>query len=257
MSTPSDDAAPSSLPDAAAHGDPIEVLWISDDADSPDAIGSRLRSDSGVDVRSRPPSTGALAAVDDVDCVVADEATLADGRALLAAVRERAPRVPVLLVAADPADDRLAAVRKDDWSEHAPAIDPAGVVDRVRRLVGHERDAALAGRALTALELVPDGTAIAAPDGSLAFADPAFARQFGIAPEALSGVDWRDLFTDAEIDRLEADAFPSLGDGWHWVGACEGRREDGETFTTRTRIAELDDGSLVFIVQCGTGSTRD
>ncbi|WP_226011292.1 PAS domain-containing protein [Halomicrobium salinisoli] len=257
MSTPSDDASPPSPPDADALGDPIDVLWVGDDADSPDAVESRLRSADGVDVRSRPPSSGALAALDEVDCVVAADATLADGRDLLTAVRERAPRVPVLLVAADPADDRRAAVREDDWSEHAAGTDPEGVVDRVRRLVGHERDAALAGRALAALELVPDGTAIASPDGTVAFADPAFARQFGVAPGDLSGVDWRELFTEAEIDRLESDALPSLGDGWHWVGACEGRRGDGGTFTTRTRIAELEDGSLVFIVQCGTGSTRN
>ncbi len=257
MSTPSDDASPPSLPDADELDDSVEVLYVGGDAESIDAVESRLRSADGVDVRSRPQSTEALSAVDEADCVVAADATLVDGRDLLAAVRERAPRVPVVLVAADPTDDRRAAVREDDWSEHVPRTGPGGVVDCVRRLVDHERDATLAGRALAALELVPDGTAIAAPDGTVAFADPAFARQFGVASDALPGSDWRDLFTDAEIDRLESDAFPSLGDGWHWVGACEGRRADGETFTTRTRIAELDDGSLVFIVQCGTQSTRN
>lgn len=96
---------------------------------------------------------------------------------------------------------------------------------------------------------VPEGIAVAGPEGDVEAVDRAFASRFGYDREQLVGAPWRDLLADGEVERLESTAIPAAEDGWRWVGSCVGRRSDGERIAVRVRIAGIDDGSLTFAVR--------
>ena len=230
---------------------PVAVLGVAADTETGERLRARLGGDDRIRVEAVSTPNVAPSHVDAVDCVVSEgdvaAAALLD---LLATVRERDATLPFVLLATDPPRPVVDALGEAHWAEH---LRPTSDVERsdpvhrrIRSLVGYRRVTALARRALAALRQGSDAVAIVGPDDAVEFVNPLFARQFGATPEELVGREWRDLFTDGEVERLETDAFPSLADGWRWVGVCVGRRDDGESFTRRTRIDALDDGGLVF-----------
>lgn len=231
--------------DAAALAEPITVLHVDADDAEREAVHSAL-SDDDFEVRTEERDGDALGRLDGVDCVVA-----APGAGLLATVRDRYATLPVVLFVADLPEPTAEAVRGDDWAavfrrdgDRVRSL----LAGRVRRLVGHRRTTTVAGRALTALETSGDGVALVDADGTVQFANKAFASRFDRTVDDLSGGDWRDCFPADEVDRLERTALDSVAQGWLWTGTCRGRRPDGETFTARTRITGLSDGGLVFVL---------
>jgi PAS domain S-box-containing protein len=130
---------------------------------------------------------------------------------------------------------------------HVARLDGRGDVD-------HRRASTLVRRALSALELSREATAIAGTDGTFEVVNRPFGTRFGYDRGALLGRHWTAVFTDSEVERLRSTALPTTEGGWRWTGRCDGRRADGETVTVRTAIARLDDGTLAFTVRDGDRS---
>jgi PAS domain-containing protein len=238
-------------------GDPvtasIAVLAVADDADSRDSLRARLDAVDDVCLETVTTPTAAPAHVDAVDCVVVDD-SLSDEQlgTLLTAVRRREPTLPFVYVASHPDGSVLADLPAAPWTDCLRPPNDAGLTgllaSRIHALVGYQRTVTVANRALAALEQTSDATAVVGPDGTVEFADRLFARHLDATPAGLTGEDWQSLYPDAEVDRLESDVFPTLDDGWRWVGDCEMYWNDDATVVARTRIDALDDGSMVVTV---------
>jgi len=243
------DRLPGEGPSAAT----ISVLGVAADPEAGDPLDARLAGDERISVATVTTPAAVPAHVDAADCVVLGPGLSEDDYLeLLGTIRERNQAVPVVLLAPDSSRAVRDALGELEWGD---LIRPATtrcererLANRIRALVGYRRATALARRSLAALAHGSDAVAIVAPDGTVEYVNPLFARQFGATPPEFVGRPWRALFPDAEVDRLEENAFPSLADGWRWIGDCELRRADDTTFTAQTRIDALDDDSLVFTV---------
>ena len=130
----------------------------------------------------------------------------------------------------------------------------AELVDRDdggRRLVGiatditdrKERDAEIELQS-AAMEVAMDGIAILDGD-EYVYMNQAHADVFEYDPEELLGREWRDLYGDAEIDRLDAEVFPKLADTGSWRGETTGRKRDGTPVQQDLGLALLDSGELI------------
>lgn len=237
-----------SVPTPRSITDPASVLCVGADSDVRALAADAIRDDDRLAVRTAAPDD-ALARVADADCVVSETALPdRDVGEFLAAVRDRDDAVPFLAVGDAPDAETLRTVLDREWTD---VVDvgvgetPRLLTRRVRRLVGHRRTAALASRSLAAVDTAADGIGIVAPDGTVEFANRPYATRFGYEASALPGTDWRSLYTDDAVDRLESAALPTVSDGWRWSGNCTGHRADGATFETRMDLVGLDDGSLV------------
>lgn len=236
------------LSDGGPASDVLTVLRVVADTDH---RTTPLDHHDGVSVETVAPPEAVPRHLGAADCVVSDGYTSTEALAdLLATVREHDPRLPFVLVAADPSQTILDTLLDAPWTDcsgHAGDDPAAGLlVHRLQTLVDRRRLTEVARRSLAALEQGTEAVAIVDPDGTVAFANQLFARQFRASPSELVGRDWRELYVDDEVDRLESDALPSLADGWRWMGDCEARREDATTFRTQTRVDALEDDSLMF-----------
>jgi len=120
-----------------------------------------------------------------------------------------------------------------------------------RRLVGiatdvtdrKKRDAEIELQS-AAMEVALGGIAILDGD-EYAYMNQAHADVFDYDPEELLSRKWRDLYSDAEIDRLEAEAFPELSETGSWRGETTGRKRDGTPVQQDLGLALLDSGELI------------
>jgi PAS domain S-box-containing protein len=123
--------------------------------------------------------------------------------------------------------------------------------DRNRRLVGiatditerKERDAEIELQS-AAMEIAMDGIAIL-DDDEYVYMNQAHADIFDYDPEELLGCEWRELYEDAEIERLEAEVFPELAATGSWRGETVGRKRDDTPVTQDLGLALLDSGELI------------
>ena len=261
--------------------DRITVLAIAVDRSLPTNLESALRSEADLEIRTAATVASMLEQLDDVDCLVVvaadssadagasasdepddERESNANAAGALERIRSHVPDLPIVAVTV--VDDRDghrestspvdSTSRSHRWTAHVPvtadgpAADLERVTRRVRHLVERRRLGALSRRSLAGLELAQDPIAIAAPDGTLEFANRRFAVQFGDDRAALPGRSWRACFTDETVAHLESTAIPTVADGWRWTGRCTGRRRSGETFPAHVRLGGLPDGSLAFAV---------
>lgn len=81
-------------------------------------------------------------------------------------------------------------------------------------------------------------------------ANEELAASFGYdGPEALAGTSWRDLYPQAERERLEGEVLPRIRDGRGWRGEVNGVRSDGATFRQVLSIQPADDDRLIWVVR--------
>lgn len=120
-----------------------------------------------------------------------------------------------------------------------------------RRLVGiatditerKQRDAEIELQS-AAMEVAMDGIAILDGD-EYVYMNQAHADIFDYDPEELLGEEWRDLYGDEEIERLEAEVFPELAETGSWQGETLGRKRDGTPVHQDLGLALLDSGELI------------
>ena len=100
-----------------------------------------------------------------------------------------------------------------------------------------------------AIESARDGVAIL-DDGEYTYVDETHVEMYGFEEKAqLLGDSWRRLYDDAEIERLEAEAFPALETDGYWRGRVTGSRPDGSTFPAELSLTIVDGGRLVCTVR--------
>ncbi|WP_459193525.1 response regulator [Halosimplex sp. J119] len=231
--------------------EPIDVLCVDDDRDYLELIEAHLSGHEEFTVHTEQSPSDALGALEQADCVVSDyEMPEMDGLDLLEAVRERSPTLPFVLFTGSTRKKLTERFPEEIWTDFIRKDDPKTAMPilagRIRRLVDHHRTLRAATRSLTAIEASADGIAVVGPDGTFTFANRVFAGRLGVGPDDLAGRRWQTCFPDDEADRLESTAIATVRDDWQWTGGCRYVTDDGEEFTAQTRIAGLDDGSLVF-----------
>lgn len=247
-------ATPSSLAALDVAPSPIVVRCVVDDPEYLDVLRDGLERFDRLDVHATGAPEDATTDLDAVDCVVSDyDVPGTTGVDLLAAVRERDPALPFVLLTNERRPEVLDPVAEAEWADCFQKGDGLAATTllgrRIGHLVDHKRAAALAGRALAGVETADAGIALAAPDGTLQYVNGALAAAFDADPAALVGRSWRTLFPEAVADRIAADALPTVAEDWQWVGGCLAHRPDGERFPTRTTVTGTDDGALVFTVR--------
>ena len=133
-------------------------------------------------------------------------------------------------------ENRIALIGDDEFRGSAGVL--RDVTSRKRR----ERQLTSIKRAI---EQSADGFAIL-DDGEYTYVDETHVEMYGFESKAqLLGDSWRRLYDDAEIERLEAEAFPALEAEGRWRGTVTGRRPDGTTFPTEISLTAVDDGRIV------------
>jgi len=235
----------------ASSDEPIDVLCVDDDRDYLDLTAAHLSQHDDLAVRTETVPAEALDHVEAVDCVVSDyDMPGTNGLEFLSDVRARAPTLPFVLFTGTERATIAEEVPDETWTEflkkNSPATTMPILAGRIRRLVDHHRTMRTAERSLTAIEATGDGIAVVGPDGTFSFVNRVFASRFGAASDDLLGRPWRSCFPDDEVERLESSALETVRDDWQWTGGIVCRTDGGNTFTAQTRVAGLDDGSLVF-----------
>ena len=82
------------------------------------------------------------------------------------------------------------------------------------------------------------------------YVDETHVEMYGFEEKAqLLGDSWRRLYDDAEVERLEAEAFPALEADGYWRGRVTGSRPDGSTFPAELSLTVTDDERLVCTVR--------
>ena len=100
-----------------------------------------------------------------------------------------------------------------------------------------------------AIDQAADGIAIL-DDEEYVFIDQSHIDMYGFDDkEQLLGNTWRMLYDDDEVERLEAEVFPTLEAEGHWRGMVTGSRPDGSTFPAELSLTIIDDGRLVCAVR--------
>ncbi|WP_135364853.1 response regulator [Halosimplex halophilum] len=254
-----DDIAPATASAPAGSDESIDVLCVDDDPDYLDLIELHLSEHDDIAVRTETVPAEALAHVEDVDCVVSDyDMPGTNGLEFLSDVRARAPTLPFVLFTGSERAAIAEEIPDATWTEFlrkdSPATTMSILAGRIRRLVHHRRTMRTAERSLTAIEATGDAVAVVDPDGAFSFVNRVFASRFGADPDDLVGRPWRACFPDEEVQRLESTALETVRDDWQWTGGTVCETDGGDTFTAQTRVAGLDDGSLVF---CLTGAAEE
>ncbi|WP_265109312.1 PAS domain S-box protein [Halosolutus halophilus] len=252
----------STIPDRAPPLTSITVCYVGEEPADQQPVRTALAGSDAMEVRTVQDPGDGLEAIEAVDCVVSYAAFgSTNGAALYETVRERDRELPFVLVTGERPDEFGPALVSDPWTEVVRRDDDGGPLPalerRVRRLVEHRRLVTLLHRGIAAVETVHDGTAIVGPDGTFEYVNQSFATQFGHSPQTLVGAEWRTVYADDEVDRLEREVLPTIEDGWRWTGSCVGQRSNGTTFTARTGVTGLEDGSLVFVVNESDGRKPD
>jgi PAS domain S-box-containing protein len=100
------------------------------------------------------------------------------------------------------------------------------------------------------LETTTAGIAILDEDGCFRYLNPAHADVYGYdSPDDLVGRNWRSLYDEAEVERLETEAMGALERDGVWSGTPTGRRRDGRLFPQALTLSTLPGGGLVCSVR--------
>ncbi|MFB6251692.1 MAG: PAS domain S-box protein [Halobellus sp.] len=137
-------------------------------------------------------------------------------------------------------ENRLALIGDDAFRGTAGVLrDITDREERQRQLESFQR----------AIEEAADGIAILDGD-EYTYVDQSHVDMYGFDDRAqLLGSSWRELYDDAEVERLEAEAFPALESEGHWRGMVTGSRPDGSTFPAELSLTIVGDGRLVCTVR--------
>jgi PAS domain S-box-containing protein len=111
--------------------------------------------------------------------------------------------------------------------------------------VQQERELLRWSRALAA---VTDGIAVLSEDGTVRYANRAYASLFGFDdPDAVAGRHWRELYEPS--DRFELEIAPETRATDEWHGDATGLRRDGSTFPVDLSLTRIETGDFVCVAR--------
>ncbi len=97
-----------------------------------------------------------------------------------------------------------------------------------------------------ALDLVDECIALLNSNGEYTYLNRAHVELYGAeAASELLGRKWHLLYEQAEIERLEREAFPVIAATGSWRGETLGRRKDGTPINQFVSLTALPDGGLI------------
>ncbi|HAH07828.1 MAG TPA: hypothetical protein DCM05_15110 [Elusimicrobia bacterium] len=125
-----------------------------------------------------------------------------------------------------------------------------GMICAARDLTERVRGEHIQHQLFGAMEASMDGICIQAQDQSIRYANTAFARKYGFdSPGELAGKDWRELYPEDEVRRLETEVLPTLRRHGAWRGETVGLHTDGTRFLVEVSLTLLEGGGAVNITR--------
>ncbi|MBI5244112.1 MAG: PAS domain S-box protein [Elusimicrobia bacterium] len=107
---------------------------------------------------------------------------------------------------------------------------------------------ALLRRQQAAMEISTDGIHIEGKDQNLCFVNSALVRMYGYdRAEDMLGKNWRFLFDEEEVRRIETEVNPVLNRTGIWRGEAFGRRRDGTRFLQELSVTLMQDGGAIAV----------
>lgn len=158
--------------------------------------------------------------------------------------------------------ERLSCRRCDGELIEAEVSGTAVVVDGTELLLATVRDVSTRVeqerellRWSTALAAATDGISILSDDGTVQYANGAYAALFGYDdPDAVVGKRWRELHEPA--DRFALEIGPETRSEGEWHGEVTGVRADGSTFPLEVSLTRLETGEFVCVGRDVTDERR-
>jgi PAS domain S-box-containing protein len=95
-----------------------------------------------------------------------------------------------------------------------------------------------------AMEASMDGIAIL-EDGEYVYMNEAHADVFDYDASDLLGRNWRYVYHDDEVERIETTVFETLDADGEWRGEAVGKRKDGSTVRQEITLSMFEDGKLI------------
>ncbi len=106
---------------------------------------------------------------------------------------------------------------------------------------------------LATMDAASDGLALLDGAGLYTYVNPAHATMFGFASgEELLGKNWRILYDDDELTRIQTEVFPELVARRHWHGRARARRLDGTHFPEALTLTLTPEGGLICVCRDDT-----
>lgn len=118
--------------------------------------------------------------------------------------------------------------------------DESGTDEKLRQELESER------RRVAILDSMIEGVAVVDPRRRITFVNDAQAFLQGYdSPGELVGCDWQALYPSEELERIEGEILPRLGDGGSWSGTCRTLRSDGRRIEQHVSFRLVDGDSLI------------
>ena len=106
---------------------------------------------------------------------------------------------------------------------------------------------------LATMDAASDGLALLDAAGLYTYVNAAHATMFGFATsEELLGKNWRILYDDDELTRIQTEVFPELVARRHWHGRARARRLDGTHFPEALTLTLTPNGGLICVCRDDT-----
>ncbi len=101
-----------------------------------------------------------------------------------------------------------------------------------------------------AMEVAMDGLAIFSHDEKCIYANAAYAKIYGYNhPNELLNKNWKILYDEKELHRLENVLLPELEQQGKWRGEVTGKKKNGTLFPLEISANGLDQGDLISVVR--------
>ncbi|BBC23198.1 response regulator [Pseudanabaena sp. ABRG5-3] len=108
-------------------------------------------------------------------------------------------------------------------------------------------------RLIAAIEASIDGIAVVNEDGKYIYINAAHLELFGYQhPSELIGETWKVFYYPDEVQRIEQEVFPIIGETQKWRGEAIAKRRDGSTFVEELSLTMVQGVGLICVCRDGT-----
>ncbi len=108
-------------------------------------------------------------------------------------------------------------------------------------------------RLIAAIEASIDGIAVVNEEGKYIYINAAHLDLFGYQhPSELIGATWKVFYYPDEVQRIEQEVFPIIGETQKWRGEAIAKRRDGSTFVEELSLTMVQGVGLICVCRDGT-----